>query len=190
MNARENSYYKSGQYTVRDSPHIDHPKGLVDGATTNADIIVTYFYERKCDVRDPTFPPDLTSKEQYAALYFSGKGVVIIQAANFERHDLSINIMDIVLSVRYIKESPYYGYERSPPSISLAMGVPSLHGGGMVPRSPTKGIPKICFQCGNTKAQAEVKRCSRCKVAVYCSGKCQKLDWKRHKNGECLPRDA
>ena len=43
LNARENSYYKSGQYTVRDSPHIDHPKGLVvDGATTNADIIVTY----------------------------------------------------------------------------------------------------------------------------------------------------
>ena len=147
MNARENSYYKSGQYTVRDSPHIVHPKGLVDGATTNADIIVTYFYERKCDVRDPTFPPDLTSKEQYAALYFSGKGVVIIQAANFERHDLSINIMDIVLSVRYIKESPYYGYERSPPSISLAMGVPSHHsmGEGWFLEVLPRAYPKFAF---------------------------------------------
>ena len=181
VHARENSFYKRGQYTVKDSPRIDYPKGIPNG-TTNADLIVTYWYERRCDAQGHDLPPDLTSKEQFAALYFSGKGVVIVQAANFERHDKSIDIMDIVSSVRFIKNAPYYGYERgmNPATFTIEN----------VPRSSSNGIPKICFQCGDTKSDTDVKKCSRCKVAIYCSAECQKADWKRHKNGECLPRDV
>eukprot|EP00003_Mantamonas_plastica_P003751 TRINITY_DN1294_c0_g1_i1.p1 TRINITY_DN1294_c0_g1~~TRINITY_DN1294_c0_g1_i1.p1 ORF type:complete len:769 (-),score=191.24 TRINITY_DN1294_c0_g1_i1:174-2480(-) len=40
-------------------------------------------------------------------------------------------------------------------------------------------IPKICVCCG--KIAAKVMTCSRCGIAKYCSGACQKNDWKSHK---------
>lgn len=42
-----------------------------------------------------------------------------------------------------------------------------------------------CWFCGNTKAKTQ--RCAGCSVAYYCSKKCQKKDWKIHKN-ECMLR--
>ena len=36
----------------------------------------------------------------------------------------------------------------------------------------------VCARCGAGDAKA---RCSRCKIVVYCSRKCQAADWKRHK---------
>lgn len=43
--------------------------------------------------------------------------------------------------------------------------------------------PSSCFTC--QKPQAEVahalKRCAKCQTTLYCSRKCQKDDWKKHK---------
>lgn len=38
---------------------------------------------------------------------------------------------------------------------------------------------KICVNC-ETKSE-NMKKCSRCKVVYYCSSKCQRADWKKHK---------
>ena len=35
-----------------------------------------------------------------------------------------------------------------------------------------------CFRCGR---QSNLQRCSRCKTVVYCSKKCQGMDWYHHK---------
>ena len=150
--ARESSYYKAGQFTVDEScPRIGNPKGMSNG-TTNADIIVTYWYERPVE-NASCLPDDLTAKEQYAALYFSGRGIVIIQCTNFVRHDEDINVMDILKSVRYKRDAPYFGFTRGlhPATLTFAQ----------CPRSPTNGIPKLCFQCGETKSETNVKQCSR-----------------------------
>ncbi|TCD71845.1 hypothetical protein EIP91_003188 [Steccherinum ochraceum] len=37
------------------------------------------------------------------------------------------------------------------------------------------------------RTQVDMRRCSRCAVTYYCSGECQKKDWKRHKKEPCLP---
>lgn len=34
--------------------------------------------------------------------------------------------------------------------------------------------------------EKDMKRCSGCKIAIYCSPECQKRDWKRHKE-QCIP---
>jgi ubiquitin-protein ligase len=39
---------------------------------------------------------------------------------------------------------------------------------------------KFCLQCG--EAPERMKRCSRCKTARYCSTKCQRAHWKRHRH--------
>jgi len=36
-----------------------------------------------------------------------------------------------------------------------------------------------CDYCGSTLGKQN--RCSKCKMAMYCNGDCQKQDWKRHK---------
>ena len=41
----------------------------------------------------------------------------------------------------------------------------------------------ICNKCA--KAGTHLKRCSRCRMAYYCSEKCQKADWKNHKETFC-----
>lgn len=50
----------------------------------------------------------------------------------------------------------------------------------------------MCFGsgCCNTSkknSQDPLMKCSRCKIAQYCSAECQKNDWKKHKS-ECLPK--
>ena len=150
------------------------------GGTTNADLIVQYWYKRKCDVAGiDDIPTDHKSFEQFAALHFAGKGVVIINAANLDGHDQSIDFMEILASVRFISGSPYLGFHFSLFS-------------GPIPRSKDEEVPFLCFRCGASDKTEGVNlmQCSRCKVVTYCSHGCQKEDWKRHKKGECLPRDS
>jgi hypothetical protein len=40
-------------------------------------------------------------------------------------------------------------------------------------------VEKKCFQCDAT---GQLKRCSACRVACYCSDACQKKNWKEHKH--------
>ena len=40
-----------------------------------------------------------------------------------------------------------------------------------------------CSHCG--KLDSNLKRCSRCKTAVYCSRDCHALDWKSKHKAEC-----
>ena len=43
-----------------------------------------------------------------------------------------------------------------------------------------RGNHKVaCMLCGCRSAK--IRYCSRCKLNTYCSGKCQKADWQRHK---------
>lgn len=40
-------------------------------------------------------------------------------------------------------------------------------------------VKTYCVKCG--KFLEKVKKCSRCKIAFYCSRECQKEDWSEHK---------
>lgn len=184
VSERENNYYKMGNYDVRDSPHINHPKQL-PGGTTNADIIVQYWYSRQCDVSGHDIPLGLRSVEQFAALHFSGRGIVFFKAANFEGHNRNIDFMEILSSIRFIKNTPYLGFRNT-----LAIALPFAHRAPSA-RPATERVPKLCFQCGaSDQTKTDMKQCGRCKVAYYCSLECQQGDWKRHKKGECLPREV
>ncbi|KAF5642645.1 uncharacterized protein FTJAE_3533 [Fusarium tjaetaba] len=52
-------------------------------------------------------------------------------------------------------------------------------------RSPVTRVER-CRSCGKPEDQAGVtlKKCSRCQRVKYCSGECQKRDWKKHR-AEC-----
>ena len=128
-------------------------------------------------------PLGLRSVEQFAALNFSGRGIAFFKAANFEGHNRTIDFMEILSSIRFIKNTPYLGFTVgiSPPTLTLAT----------VPRSAAGGVPKLCFKCGaSDQTKTDMKQCGRCKIAYYCSRKCQQEDWKRHKKGECIPREV
>lgn len=47
-------------------------------------------------------------------------------------------------------------------------------------------MKKKCFLCD--KKQKDIKKCSRCHNALYCSKECQVSDWDRHKE-ECVEID-
>jgi hypothetical protein len=46
---------------------------------------------------------------------------------------------------------------------------------------------KPCVGCGtrSTESKRDYKRCSRCKIAIYCSEACQRKDWPHHR-GFCF----
>lgn len=45
-------------------------------------------------------------------------------------------------------------------------------------------VTKRCMVCGS---QGRLQACARCELVVYCSKKCQKEDWRRHKTECRLP---
>jgi len=47
------------------------------------------------------------------------------------------------------------------------------------------GNNKTCRTCSVELSPDDINRCSRCKVATYCSRTCQKADWQDHKR-ECV----
>lgn len=49
------------------------------------------------------------------------------------------------------------------------------------PPTPSSSSPKICSLSKCAKTMEKAKKCSRCKIAIYCSKDCQKLDWKDHR---------
>jgi MYND finger len=56
-----------------------------------------------------------------------------------------------------------------------------------IERSVTKAkVSQECRTCHKSLPEALIKRCSRCKEAIYCSQPCQKKDWTSHKL-VCLP---
>jgi hypothetical protein len=44
-----------------------------------------------------------------------------------------------------------------------------------------------CYQCLNKLSADQIKRCGRCKTAIYCGQACQKEHWQLHKQG-CTPK--
>ena len=50
--------------------------------------------------------------------------------------------------------------------------------------SEVKGDKKtaFCCHCHQTKERKTLMLCSGCKLAQYCSAKCQKENWPKHKN--------
>ncbi len=60
--------------------------------------------------------------------------------------------------------------------------------------SPSKLLTTVnCALCGRDEladgehGNGDLKRCSRCKKALYCGAACQKKDWPRHKKECFLP---
>src|SRR5674476_350377 len=48
------------------------------------------------------------------------------------------------------------------------------------PNTPLKKI-KYCYHCASIEIYNKLKKCGKCKVAYYCSAKCQLKDWPFHK---------
>jgi len=46
----------------------------------------------------------------------------------------------------------------------------------------TEGMFSLCSGCNQPFEVEKLSKCSACKLACYCSRKCQKKDWKRHKD--------
>ena len=63
--------------------------------------------------------------------------------------------------------------------------IPAIYRHMELERTRFSDCPHLwCINCGKTanKDDNEVmKRCSRCKIGTYCSSKCQKEDWSKHK---------
>ncbi|KAI9338834.1 hypothetical protein BDR26DRAFT_919345 [Obelidium mucronatum] len=53
--------------------------------------------------------------------------------------------------------------------------------GEIPPNKMDKIVPGVCNSCGKTDSGTNLKRCSSCQAAKYCSKECQKADWKSHK---------
>ena len=78
--------------------------------------------------------------------------------------------------------SASYNRNDVPPS-SISSSIPPAAAEAASPQPPaTTGGRKLCWACGATSVP--LKKCSVCTVAAYCSGACQKADWKAHK-GQC-----
>ena len=78
---------------------------------------------------------------------------------------------------------PHSAASSSNPSIPPA-AVAAAESAVACPQPPaTVGREKLCWACGVTGVP--LKKCSVCTVATYCSGACQKADWKAHK-GMCV----
>lgn len=43
---------------------------------------------------------------------------------------------------------------------------------------------RVCYHCGKNLELSHLYRCKGCKIAIYCSRKCQKRDWSLSKHGE------
>lgn len=53
-------------------------------------------------------------------------------------------------------------------------------------RENLDNVTVSCDNCEKTLRRADIKVCSRCKNARYCSPECQKSDWRKHK-ADCGP---
>ena len=47
--------------------------------------------------------------------------------------------------------------------------------------SMSNNDPSVCARCHKSDKDAQLLRCSQCKIVTYCSNKCQKAHWKAHK---------
>ncbi|XP_061184709.1 uncharacterized protein LOC133192723 [Saccostrea echinata] len=55
---------------------------------------------------------------------------------------------------------------------------------------PSTQTTSQCWECGKKSSHNVLKKCSRCKVAVYCSKDCQKRDWMNIHKELCLSPDT
>jgi hypothetical protein len=137
---------------------------------------------------------------QVALLSFAGRGMVLLRANNFERHDPPVDYNQMLASIEFVGSAPYLGPD---PTLS------GLQGLGMLMRDAdlsqamatinkerekqkTMEAPRLCYRCSaaSSSGGGKLLQCSRCHVAVYCGGKCQSKDWKRHRQDECLPKST
>ena len=70
-----------------------------------------------------------------------------------------------------------------------------LHDGGMFNKDPVNPPFTVvgtrvyqCDACDCVLTESTVKKCSKCRMAVYCDARCQKLAWSTHK-ASCVPYD-
>jgi hypothetical protein len=82
--------------------------------------------------------------------------------------------------VEILKENELTVDSPSSPEIDLKIEKAAVQSVQEVNVQPTAPKQK-CGVAGCEKTE-NLKRCSRCKKMMYCSGDCQKLDWNRHKD--------
>jgi hypothetical protein len=63
----------------------------------------------------------------------------------------------------------------------VAPAAPAAASGGAGALSSESDSPATCGLCGKLDTERAFKKCSACKVQIYCSTACQKADWKSHK---------
>lgn len=192
----ENDYYKNGEYTdLHASPFISDPLAVIG---SKANTIVQIAFEVPV-TPGPNLPAGLTSTKYVALIHFANKGNVLFKANNFNRHSPPINYNTILSSIEYTSDRPYHGAD---PTFSGLQSMDALFQSNgnikdarkVMARAKCQDIdraggdePTYCLQCGASKTpnDNDLLKCSRCKVATYCSRECQRKDWKRHKHTEC-----
>jgi hypothetical protein len=193
----ENDHYGNGDYVSVDVPRIDDPSSI----GSSASMIVHFAFEVPItQAPGANIPQGLTATTFMALVHFANRGNVLFKATNFERHSPPMDYDKMLASIAYTVDSPYLGPD---PNFSGYMGMLALlrSGGNLdgalaaMARAQSeipveRGVafePTDCLKCGAKSAPAggPLLTCSRCQCAAYCSQKCQRADWKRHKRSEC-----
>lgn len=136
----------------------------------------TWCHAPECEYAQPAQSIPLSTEPGHRVLCSCGEGKL---AEGF------VNLPEWQTAARYatrVAISPIF----ATPLVEEVVDATAARGlveGLLAPSSEGEAAPQRCWTCGRTETPggADLKKCTRCRKARYCSAECQKKDWKKHR---------